>query len=103
MGDVDVWESIYISIRIDDNGVDSPQEEVHVDVSKKAGLIHIEYVHVVRTLEKNRYIRFGDIQQTTSPTVDTIMLDLKGGEKVTFFFGTEAAKNDFYEAITIVR
>jgi hypothetical protein len=75
MGDVDVWESICISIRIDDNGVDSPQEEIHVDVSKKAGLIHIEYVHVVRTLEKNRYIRFGDIQRTTGPTVDAIMLD----------------------------
>jgi hypothetical protein len=60
-------------------------------------------VHVVRILEKNRFIRFGDIQRTTGPTVDAIMLDLKGGEKVTFFFGTEAAKNDFYEAITIVR
>jgi hypothetical protein len=100
--DVAVWESV-LTIKINEHGLDSPAQEVNLDVPKKSGVIHIEYIHIEDTLEKNRYIRFGDIHRISNPETTSIMLELECGQKVKLIFGTAKAKEDFYEAITVIR
>jgi hypothetical protein len=98
MANTSVWENISMSVR-PINDPPSPEAEVHVVICGK--YINIEYVHGEGTLEKTRHIHFPYIEATMSPTVDSITLELEGGEQVTFRFGTEASKRQFIEAITI--
>jgi hypothetical protein len=100
MADTLVWESISMSIRRIDNPP-PPQAEVHVVVCNK--LIKIEYVNIESTVERTRHIDICNIEATTSPTVDSVILALDGREEVTFRFGTAASKGEFIEAITIER
>ncbi|XP_066261824.1 uncharacterized protein [Euwallacea similis] len=100
--DMLLWENVSIAVsRNDENEIGPTQQEANVYVSKTARVIHVEYVHVLGTFEKRHHIMFSDIEMTTSPTRNSFLLRLEGGDEVKFIFGTEAAKNDFVESITI--
>ncbi|KAJ3651712.1 hypothetical protein Zmor_017732 [Zophobas morio] len=86
MGDILVWESILISIKKGENGIDSSQEEILLDVMKTSKLIRIELVHVEGTINKQRYVEFINIEDITYPTASSITLELQDDEYVTFVF-----------------
>jgi hypothetical protein len=104
MGDVMAWDNILISMKKGINGVDSPQQEIYLDVIKRSREIRIEYVPFKGTIDKKRlYIEFTDIENITYPTESSITLELQDDDYITFVFPTPGAKQDFKEAITIVR